>query len=68
MDLSKPLAVLALVVGIGIYLGAVSGALFGAATRPTDVGALTTLVVGVLFGGLGLLLGRQPQPAGNRFR
>jgi hypothetical protein len=70
MDLSKPLAILALVVGAGSYLGAVSGALFDEATPPTDVGALTTLAIGVLFGVLGFLLGRQPQaaPAPSRYR
>lgn len=63
MDLSKPLAVLALVIGVGIYLGAVSGALFAEATPPGDVGALTTLGMGLLFGGLGLALGRTPKAA-----
>ena len=63
MDLSKPLAALALLVGAGIYLGAVSGALFEEATPPGDVGALTTLAMGLLFGGLGLLAGRTPKPA-----
>lgn len=52
------LAIVCFVLGLGIYLGAVSGAFFAQATPPLDVGATSTLLVFLLFGGLAFLLGR----------
>jgi hypothetical protein len=60
----RPLSVLVLLFGLVVYVGAVSGALFAAASPPTDVGALSTLVVCTLFGVFGfLLIGRRKVPA-----
>ena len=55
----RPLSVVVLVFGLLIYVGAVSGALFGQATPPADVGALSTLLVSLLFGAYGFLLVRR---------
>lgn len=49
-----------IVLGVVIYLGAVAGVLFGAATSPLDVGALSALAVCLLFGALALAVSRKP--------
>lgn len=60
----RPLSVVVLAFGVAVYLGAVSGALFGGSTPPGDVGALSVLVVCLLFGAFGfLLVGRTKVPA-----
>lgn len=60
----RPVSIAVLLFGLVLYIAAVSGALFGAATPPTDVGALSVLIVSVLFGALGfLLIGRSKVPA-----
>lgn len=63
MGLSRPLAIVCIVLGLGIYLAAVSGALFAEATPPLDVGAVSTLLTFLLFGVLAFLLDRRPTGA-----
>ena len=59
----RPLSVACIVLGIVVYLGAVSGAFFGHATPPADPGALGTLITLVLYGAFGfLLVGRRKVP------
>lgn len=48
----RPLAIACLAFGLLLYIGAVSGLLFAAATSPGDVGATSTLAVCLLFGAL----------------
>ena len=55
----RPLAIVCIVAGLLIYVGAVAGILFGEATPPGDVGALSALVMFLLFGGLSFLLSRE---------
>lgn len=62
MDTPRLLAIVCFVLGVVIYLGAVSGAFFAAATPPMDVGATSTLLVFLLFGAYAFLLG-QPSKA-----
>jgi hypothetical protein len=57
----RPLSVLVLAFGILLYVGSVAGLLFARPTPPTDVGALSTFVVCLLFGIPGFLLLRRSQ-------
>lgn len=60
----RPLSAAVLAFGVLVYVAAVAGLLFEESTPPTDVGALSLLVVCALFGVLGfLLLGRTKVPA-----
>jgi hypothetical protein len=52
----RPLSIAVLAIGLLIYIGAVAGLLFAKPTPVTDVGALSVLVVSVLFGAFGFLL------------
>lgn len=52
----RPLSVVVLLFGLLTYVGAVSGLLFADPTPPADVGALSILVICVLFGLFGFLL------------
>ncbi len=56
------LSVLSLVLGAGLYLAGVAG-LFGKAVAPGDVGLVATSAIFILFGALGLLLGRTTAPS-----
>ena len=47
-----------LVVGLVLYLVAVTGAFFAEATPPADIGLVSTTAVFVLFGLGGLAMGR----------
>lgn len=60
VSLARGLALLSLLVGAVIYIGAVAGLFFAAATPPADTGALSVLVIAGLFGGLAFLLDRTP--------
>ena len=46
----KLLGFTCIALGALVYLGAVAGVFFAESTPPADVGALSWLVVGVLFG------------------
>jgi hypothetical protein len=60
----RPVSVAVLLYGVLIYVGAVSGAFFAEATPPGDVGALSTLVLALLFGALGFgIVRRSKVPA-----
>jgi hypothetical protein len=61
--LSVGLSLACLIAGAAFYLASVSGLLFGAPTSPADVGLVSTSAIFVLFGLVGLLLGRGPRPA-----
>lgn len=63
VSLTQGLSWAAIAVAVLIYLAAVAGVLADAATPPLDVGATSVLVTGLLFGGLGLALARQPARA-----
>ncbi|MHB1262099.1 MAG: hypothetical protein ACYC2H_10340 [Thermoplasmatota archaeon] len=52
----RPLSVFVLAFGVLVYVAAVAGLLFAEATPPTDVGALSLLVVSLLFGAYGFML------------
>lgn len=56
----RALAIVCIVAGLLIYLGAVAGVFFADPTPPGDVGALSTLFSFLLFGGLAFLLSRAP--------
>ena len=62
VNLAQALGWAVIVLGVAIYLGAVGGVLFGfgAATPPLDAGAVSVLVVCLLFGGLALAVSRKP--------
>lgn len=60
VNLAQALGWAVIALGVAIYLGAVGGVLFGGATPPLDVGAVSTLVVCLLFGALALALSRKP--------
>lgn len=55
----RPLSIACLAIGLLVYLGAVTGALFARPTPPGDVGAVSTLVTFLLFGALGFPLVRR---------
>lgn len=60
----RPLSIAVLLFGVLVYAAAVAGLLFERATPPGDAGALSLLVVCVLFGAYGfMLLGRRKVPA-----
>lgn len=52
----RPLSIAVAAFGILVYIAAVAGLLFAEATPVTDVGALSLLVICLLFGGYGFLL------------
>ena len=52
----RPLSILVLAFGVLVYIGAVAGLLFAEATPPGDVGALSLLIICLLFGAYGFLL------------
>lgn len=52
----RPVSAFVLAFGALVYLAAVAGLLFAEATPPADVGALSLLVVSLLFGAFGFLL------------
>ena len=56
----KLLGIVCIALGALVYLGAVAGVFFAQATPPADVGALSWLVLGVLFGLGGLGVARLP--------
>lgn len=60
------LALVCLALGLLLYAVAVAGVLFAEATPPGDVGALSTLVTFLLFGGLLFLLDRRPDGAATQ--
>ena len=62
MGPARSLAIVCIALGLLIYIGAVAGLLFAEATPPGDVGALSTLVSFLLFGGLAFLLSRESAP------
>ena len=57
----RPVSVAVLAFGVLLYIAAVAGLLFAEATPPTDVGALSVLIVCVLFGIYGFLLLKRTQ-------
>jgi hypothetical protein len=52
----RPLSIAVLAFGVLTYIAAVAGVLFAKPTPPTDVGALSLLIVCLLFGVYGFLL------------
>lgn len=56
--LSLIVSVACIAFGVLFYLGSIGGLLWAEKTPPFDHGVLPTAVVFVLFGALGLLLGR----------
>ena len=52
----RPVSIAVLAFGVLTYVAAVAGLLFAEPTPPLDVGALSILVVSVLFGVYGFLL------------
>lgn len=59
-SMPKVLGIASIALGAIVYLGAVAGVLFGGSTPPFDVGAVSFLLIGVLFGLGGLALARMP--------
>jgi hypothetical protein len=55
----RPLSIAVLLFGVLVYVAAVAGLLFAEPTPPGDAGALSLLVVCLLFGGYGFLLIRR---------
>jgi hypothetical protein len=60
---TRLLAVACIALGLLVYVGAVAGVLFAESTPPGDVGATATLLTLLLFGVLGLALGRPARAA-----
>lgn len=60
VNLAQALGWAVVVLGVAVYLGAVGGVLFGAATPALDIGAVSALVVCLLFGALALAVSRKP--------
>ena len=59
-SMPKILGIASLAFGVVVYLGAVAGVFFDGNTPPLDVGAVSFLLMGVLFGLCGLALARMP--------
>lgn len=60
VPLARALGWSVIAVAVLVYVLALAGVLFAAATPPLDVGAVSVLGVGLLFGALALALGRTP--------